>query len=98
MPKPPQAPQQVPATNQLKDQYAPLVWNDFFDEKEMIGGVVPLYRAGNTGHLFICLHGAGHSAMSFAALAERMKKDNTFYAFDFRGHGAHFCENETDLS
>jgi protein phosphatase methylesterase 1 len=63
----------------------------------MIGGVVPLYKAGTTGHLFICLHGAGHSAMSFAALAERMKKDNTFYAFDFRGHGTHICENETDL-
>lgn len=64
----------------------------------MIGGIVPLYKAGNSGHLFICLHGAGHSAMSFAVFAEKMKKDNTVYAFDFRGHGTHFCENEEDLS
>lgn len=48
--------------------------------------------------MFICLHGAGHSAMSFAALAEKLKGESTFYAFDFRGHGAHICENETDLS
>ena len=64
----------------------------------MIDGVIPLYKAGNSGNLFVCLHGAGHSAMSFAALAERMKKESTFFAFDFRGHGTHECENETDLS
>lgn len=64
----------------------------------MIGDVVPLYKAGDSGHMFVCLHGAGHSAMTFAAVAERLKKDNTVYAFDFRGHGQHFCENETDLS
>lgn len=75
-----------------------MTWNEFFDHHEMIGGIVPLYRAGNSGHIFICLHGAGHSAMSFAALAEKLKKDNTVYAFDFRGHGTHYCENETDLS
>ena len=64
----------------------------------MIADQVPLYRAGNTGALFVCLHGAGHSAMSFATLAERLKKESTVYAFDFRGHGAHFCDNETDMS
>lgn len=36
--------------------------------------------------------------MSFAALAEKLKKDSVVYSFDFRGHGTHFCENETDLS
>lgn len=64
----------------------------------MIGDVVPLYKAGETGHTFVCLHGAGHSAMTFAAVAEKLKKENTVYAFDFRGHGSHECENETDLS
>jgi len=48
--------------------------------------------------MFICLHGAGHSAMSFAAFAEKMKTDMTVYTFDFRGHGDHYCDNETDLS
>jgi protein phosphatase methylesterase 1 len=75
-----------------------MTWNEFFDSHQMIDGVVPLYKAGNSGNLFVCLHGAGHSAMSFAVLAEKVKSDCILYAFDFRGHGTHFCENETDLS
>lgn len=59
---------------------------------------MPVYIAGNTGHVFICLHGAGHSALSFAALAKILKGESTIIAFDFRGHGDHYCENETDLS
>ena len=73
-------------------------WNEFYDSMSMIDGVVPLYKAGNSGHVFVCLHGAGHSALSFAALAEKLKTDCIIYAFDFRGHGQHYCENETDLS
>lgn len=60
--------------------------------------IVPVYFAGSEGHVFVCLHGAGHSAMSFAALAKHLKLTSTVVAFDFRGHGKHFCENETDLS
>lgn len=48
--------------------------------------------------MFLCLHGAGHSALSFAALAKQMKDTYTVVAFDFRGHGEHFCDNETDMS
>jgi len=49
--------------------------------------------------VFLCLHGAGHSAMSFACLAEQLKKMGvTTCAFDWRGHGGHYCENEQDLS
>jgi protein phosphatase methylesterase 1 len=49
--------------------------------------------------VFLCLHGAGHSALSFAVLARHLKADkSTVVAFDFRGHGEHYCENETDLS
>ena len=64
----------------------------------MLEGQIPLYIAGNVGHVFLCLHGAGHSALSFAALAKNLKEDSTVVAFDFRGHGDHYCENETDLS
>ena len=59
---------------------------------------MPVYIAGTEGHVFICLHGAGHSAMSFAALAKHLRLTSTVIAFDFRGHGKHFCDNETDLS
>jgi protein phosphatase methylesterase 1 len=74
-----------------------LEWSEFFDERQMVDESVPLYRAGSEGALFVCLHGAGHSAMSFAALAEKLKKDNIVFSFDFRGHGGHSCENETDM-
>lgn len=78
--------------------YDPLEWNSFFDTKEKINGVVPLYISGNTGHVFLCMHGAGHSALSFGALAKYMKNKYTVAAFDFRGHGDHYTENETDMS
>lgn len=57
-----------------------------------------MYLAGTTGHVFLCLHGAGHSALSFASLAKHMKSQSTVVSFDFRGHGEHYCEEESDLS
>jgi len=54
---------------------------------------------GELGPVFICLHGAGHSALSFACLAGELKKFATVVAFDFRGHGDSKVENNpTDLS
>ena len=64
----------------------------------MINDTIPIYTAGSVGHVFVCLHGAGHSAMTFAALAANMKTKSTVVAIDYRGHGSHFCENETNLS
>lgn len=61
---------------------------------------MPVYYAGTDGHVFLCLHGAGHSAMSFAALAVILKSEpynSTCVAFDYRGHGKHYCENEQDM-
>ena len=47
----------------------------------------------------ICLHGAGHSAQSFALMAKEVKKWGTVVAFDFRGHGHSKVENDKeDLS
>lgn len=57
-----------------------------------------MYTAGTTGHVFLCLHGAGHSALSFACLAKYLKITSTVVAFDFRGHGDHHRDNENDLS
>lgn len=78
--------------------YEPMEWKDFFDSMEKINGLVPLYTAGNRGHVFLCMHGAGHSALSFAALAKYLKVDSIVAAFDFRGHGGNHSENETDMS
>ena len=66
---------------------------------EMINDTVPLFIAGTEGHVFVCLHGAGHSAMSFAVLAEKLKLTSTVVAFDWRGHGKHERgEDETNMS
>ena len=61
---------------------------------EKIDDTIPVYTAGTKGKIFVCLHGAGHSAMSFAAMAEIMKVKETVIAFDFRGHGQHFSKDE----
>jgi pimeloyl-ACP methyl ester carboxylesterase len=84
-------------THAKKVTFDPLPWSDFFDRKEMINGRVPIYIAGNKGHVFLCLHGAGNSALSFAAMASKMKSESTVVAFDFRGHGSSE-ESSSDLS
>jgi len=37
--------------------------------------------------MFICVHGAGHSACSFACLAKEVKNWGRLASFDIRGHG-----------
>ena len=54
----------------LRQQYEPLPWNNFYDSTEMINETIPIYIAGAQGHIFLCMHGAGHTAMSFAVFAE----------------------------
>ena len=49
----------------------------------------------------MCLHGAGHTALSFACLAKILKQpkfNSTCVAFDFRGHGEHYSDNDDDMS
>lgn len=82
----------------VRSQYDPLPWTDFFDSVEKINGMVPLYTAGTQGHIFVCMHGAGHSAMSFAMVAAQLKAENTVIAFDWRGHGEHVREDETNMT
>lgn len=82
-------------------KYDPAPWNEYFDTRDKINGQIPVYHAGSKGHVFLCLHGAGHSAMTFAALARILKQDpynSTVVSFDFRGHGDHYCEGETELT
>lgn len=48
--------------------------------------------------MFFCLHGAGLSALSFAAFAKQMKDECTVVAFDWRGHGRNAQEEPNELS
>lgn len=44
-------------------KYDPVEWSKYYDSMEMLDDKIPVYYAGsNTGHLFFCLHGAGHTA------------------------------------
>mmetsp|Transcript_33100 Transcript_33100/g.50758 ORF Transcript_33100/g.50758 Transcript_33100/m.50758 type:complete len:130 (+) Transcript_33100:122-511(+) len=95
IPKPPAGPKTAIS------KYDPVEWNKYFDSMEKLNDTIPVYHAGSQGHVFFCLHGAGHSALSFAALAKIMKQapyNSTVVSFDFRGHGSHYCEKETELS
>ena len=82
-------------TQMLQKQYEPLSWSDFFAEKDMVDGLIPVYTAGTEGHVLFCIHGAGHSAMSFARLTDFLKEKYTVVAWDQRGHGEHRREDET---
>ncbi len=94
--------QQKPPTHgvmtKLKRCYDPMPWEDFFDRRDMLWDEVPYYVAGDKGPVFFCLHGAGLSALSFAALAREMKSDNTLVAFDWRGHGGNTMAEPEALS
>ena len=50
-----------------------------------------MFRAGHAGALFFCVHGAGESALSFAALAREVKHFATLVAFDLPAHGYSKC-------
>jgi len=43
--------------------------------------------------MFFCIHGAGHSAQSFATLAKEVKHFGTLLAFDMKGHGSSKKDN-----
>ena len=69
--------------------YDPLPWNNFWDSKELINEKIPIYFAGSQGHIFLCMHGAGNTAMTFSVIAETLKAENTVISFDWMGHGEH---------
>lgn len=98
LPKPPSKVGGTGTLAAVRSQYDPLPWTDFYDRTERINGIVPIYFAGTEGHVFVCLHGAGHSAMSFGMVALTLKATSTVVAFDWRGHGEHYCEDETNMS
>ena len=102
----------VPKNN--KKIYSPLEWTDYFDSLEYLENVnfkinlinfkelskgTSVFTAGNEGPILICMHGAGHSAQSFALFAKEVRNWAVCVAFDFRGHGHSKVEkDQEDLS
>ena len=96
--KPPLPPGTSASENPLLKKYAPLDWKTAFPVTYNIcNNTLPIYISGNSGPNLICLHGAGHSGLSFAPLA-LVNKNYRIIAFDFRGHGFNTQTPSNDLS
>ena len=81
-----------------KKNCEPIDWKKYFKHQIFIEeNKLPIYYTGEEGPNLICLHGAGHSALSFSLLAE-MAKNFRVISFDFRGHGFNTIQPENDLS
>ena len=81
-----------------KKNCTPLDWKKYFKHQIFIeDNKLPIYYTGDSGPNLICLHGAGHSALSFSLLAE-LAKNFRVISFDFRGHGFNTIQPATDLS
>jgi protein phosphatase methylesterase 1 len=87
-----------------KIDLSPLPWNTYgFDVKETVtvdNDKFNVYRHGNKGVLFFCIHCAGYTGLSFAQLAEALKTkmECQIVAPDLRGHGKTECEDKLDFS
>ena len=46
-----------------------------------------VFRAGNHGAIYFCVHGAGESAQSFALVGKEVSRFGTLVCYDLKGHG-----------
>mmetsp|Transcript_63545 Transcript_63545/g.73895 ORF Transcript_63545/g.73895 Transcript_63545/m.73895 type:complete len:408 (-) Transcript_63545:185-1408(-) len=76
--------------------FNPSSWEEYWDKMEYLEDGTSVFIAGTKDPIFLCLHGAGHSAQSFACYAGQIKKFATAIAFDFRGHGLSKFESDPD--
>ena len=84
--------------NPLLKKYEPIDWHKAFPISYNINNdTIPIYIQGEQGPNIICLHGAGHSGLSFAPLA-LMNQNYRIISFDFRGHGFNTQTPNTDFS
>ena len=83
--------------NPLLKKYEPLDWKIAFPVSYTINDHIPIYMNGSNGPNLVCLHGAGHSGLSFAPLA-LVNKNYRIISFDFRGHGYNTQTPSNDLS
>ncbi|KAL8433350.1 hypothetical protein Efla_001904 [Eimeria flavescens] len=82
-------------------------WDEFFEKCEDVkprsdsDDTFRVYTSGSSGPLLFLLHGAGHTALSWACFA-RLLRDGSpplrLFAYDARGHGATQCTDSTTLS
>lgn len=82
----------------MKGADSPVDWKKFFPNQIMLDKTIPIYYNNNTkGPNLFCLHGAGHSGLSFSLLSE-LSKNYRLISYDFRGHGNNVSEPKDDLT
>ncbi|KAJ2451636.1 Protein phosphatase methylesterase 1 [Coemansia sp. RSA 2336] len=87
--------------------WSPLSWTDYFETQRTVSvsdTQFNVYASGlsNSGPVFLLLHGAGHSGLTFGLASKRMFNSDpstfTVVAPDFRDHGATSGKNQDNLS
>ena len=92
------------------DKYKPLKYSKFFEKQKYIttkNGKYCCYINGskNKDLIFVCIHGAGHSGLSYALLSKLLIMNNEndsnkyqIFTFDQRGHGNSIVNDEYNMS
>ena len=82
----------------MKGADSPVDWKKYFPNQILIDKSIPIYYNNNSkGPNLFCLHGAGHSALSFSLLSE-LSKNYRLISYDFRGHANNTSEPKDKLS
>ena len=82
----------------MKSNDSPIDWKKYFHHQIFIDKQIPIYYNNiNKGPILFCLHGAGHSALSFSLLSE-ISKNYRVASYDFRAHASNTSQPEDDLS
>ena len=82
----------------MKSTNSPIDWKKYFPHQIFIDKQIPIYYNNiSKGPILFCLHGAGHSALSFSLLAS-LSNNYRVISYDFRAHGFNISQPEQDLS
>ncbi len=92
-------PPKNPLFKRSVQSYSPIDGRPMWDSIEYLEDGTPIYVKGKNTCIFFCIHGAGHSALSFTLLAQELQEFATTVAYDIRGHGySKHPGGEADLS
>lgn len=85
-----------------KKDYASVAWSEYFQsEKDVCIGEnqFHMYTLGCSGPVILLLHGAGHSALSWAIFAKTIHSlcECQVVAIDFRGHGSSSSTDDLNM-
>lgn len=85
-----------------KRSFSELPWSDYFADRKIVeagSSKFCVYTTGS-GPVVLCLHGGGHSSLSWAVFtAELLQRAQVqVIVFDQRGHGDTTTDNDNDLS